>query len=177
MSDMRSRFLAAPTFPEYLEGVEKNRELWHGIMDRVRIPEEAVAAVRSLPSTWHLLALSEDWCGDAVNLLPVVAGLADAVETLQLRVLARDENPDLMDQHLTNGSRSIPIVILLDEEFVERGWWGPRPAPIQTWVVEEGMALASDERYKEIRRWYARDRGETMLRELLDLMNLSTIQV
>lgn len=172
MSDLKDRFLAAPTFQEYLDGVEKNRELWHGIADRVRIPEAVLEEVRGLlPGKWHLLALSEDWCGDAVNLLPVLAGLADEVDSLELRVLSRDENLDLMDRYLTNGrSRSIPIVILLDEDFVEQGWWGPRPEPIQTWVMEEGLAIESEERYKEIRRWYARDKGATMLRELLDLM-------
>ncbi len=173
MNDMRNRFLAAPTFREYLDGVDKNRDLWHGITDRVRIPEEVIAEAGSLPSKWHLLVLSEDWCGDAVNLVPVLAGLVDGVDTLELRVLPRDENLDLMDEHLTNErSRSIPIVILLDEDFVERAWWGPRPGPIQNWVMEEGLALESDERYKEIRRWYARDRGGTMLRELMDLMTV-----
>ncbi len=48
----------------------------------------------------------------------------------------------------------------------------PRPGPIQNWVLEEGLALQSDERYKEIRRWYARDKGGTMLRELMDLMTV-----
>ena len=58
--------------------------------------------------------------------MPVVACLARDAHNLDLRVLARDENLDIMDTHLTNGrSRSIPVVILLDEDFVEKGWWGP----------------------------------------------------
>jgi hypothetical protein len=52
--------------------------------------------------------LSEDWCGDAVNSVPYLARLAELAPNLDLRVLARDENPDLMDAHLTRGSRSIP---------------------------------------------------------------------
>ena len=171
MNDLKDRFLAAPTFQEYLAGVEENRELWHGIAERVRLPESVLEQDRGLPEKWHLLALSEDWCGDAVNLLPVLARLADEVDSLELRVLSRDENLDLMDRYLTNGrSRSIPVVILLDEDFVEQGWWGPRPEPIQTWVMEKGLAIESEERYKEIRRWYVRDKGATMLHELLDLM-------
>ncbi len=163
------RFRSAPTFAEYLETVVKNRELWHAVHERVRPPEELTSAARAVPGGWHLLALSEDWCGDAVNTLPVIARLAEEAGW-DFRVLGRDDNPDLMDAHLTNGrSRSIPVVIVYDEDFDEVGWWGPRPGEIQSWVMSEGLALSSPDRYKVIRRWYARDRGVTTLRELLDL--------
>lgn len=168
---MKRRYLAAADFRTYLESVEKNRELWHATYQRASISPEILEEALRLSEAWHLLALSEDWCGDAVNLLPVLARLAEEVPGLDLRVLARDQNLDLMDAHLTAGkSRSIPVVLLLDENFVERGWWGPRPAPLQEWVLEEGLATPSVERYKRIRRYYAKDRGRTMLRELFDLM-------
>ncbi len=164
------RFERAPTFGEYLASVERNRELWHAVHERVGLPDEVVEEARSVPGGWHLVALSEDWCGDAVNTLPVIARLAEEVGW-DLRVLGRDDNPDLMDAHLTNGrSRSIPVVIVYDEEFEEVGWWGPRPSEIQSWVMGEGLSLASPERYKVIRRWYARDRGRTTLRELIALV-------
>lgn len=166
----RTRFDSAPTFEAYLESVEKNRELWHGVYERVRLPDDLVDAARALPDGWKLVALSEDWCGDAVNTLPVISRLADEVGW-DFRVLGRDDNPDLMDTHLTNGrSRSIPIVIVYDADFREIGWWGPRPGEIQSWVVSEGLSLSSPERYKVVRRWYARDRGRTTLREILDIV-------
>ena len=165
----QERFHRASTFEQYLEGVVKNRELWHGVYDRVRLPKELVNAARTVSGGWHLVALSEDWCGDAANTLPVIARLADEA-CWDLRVLARDENPDIMDGHLTNRrSRSIPVVIVYDENFDEVGWWGPRPSEIQAWVMREGLAMPSPERYKFVRRWYARDRGQTTLRELLDV--------
>jgi hypothetical protein len=164
------RFEGALTFEEYLETVEKNRELWHAIYERVRLPEDVVEDARSLSGTWHLVALSEDWCGDAVNTLPVVARLADEAGW-DLRVLGRDANPDIMDAHLTDGrSRSIPVIIVYDENFEEVGWWGPRPREIQRWVLSEGLSLPSPERYKVTRRWYAKDRGRTTLRELLGIV-------
>ncbi|MDT8368615.1 MAG: thioredoxin family protein [Longimicrobiales bacterium] len=167
---MRDRFFAAPTFEAYLETVEEHRELWHGVYERARVPDELVEAGRRLPGRWHLLALSEDWCGDAVNTLPVVARWAEAIDDVELRVLTRDENPDLMDAHLTNGtSRSIPIVIACDEEFREVGWWGPRPGELQRWVLGEGQDLPADERYKHVRGWYARDRGRSVIEEILAL--------
>jgi len=165
----KERFFGAPDFEKYLEGVEKNRELWHGVYERVRLPDDLVGDARDVPGGWHLVALSEDWCGDAVNTLPVIARFADEVGW-ELRVFSRDDNPDLMDGHLANGrSRSIPVVIVYDEHFREVGWWGPRPSEIQAWVMDEGLSMPSPERYKVVRRWYAKDRGKTTLRELLEL--------
>ena len=163
------RFGVAPTFSEYLAGVVKNAELWHGVYERVRLPADIVEEARAIPGTWRLVALTEDWCGDAVNTLPVVARFAEAAGW-DLRVLSRDDNPDLMDAHLTNGrSRSIPVVIVYDEDWNEVGWWGPRPDEIQAWVMEEGLSLSSPDRYKAVRRWYAKDRGRTTMQELLEI--------
>lgn len=149
--------------------VDRNAELWRGVYDRVRLPPELVEAARSCPGTWRLLALSEDWCGDAVNTLPVIARFAEEAGW-ELRVLERDLNPDLMDRHLTDGrSRSIPVIIVYDEDFEEVGWWGPRPEKLQDWVLSEGQGLEKGERYRELRRWYAKDRGRSAVAELLDI--------
>jgi len=167
---MRETYLRGQTFADYLDSVEKNQELWQGIYDRVALPEERVERARAIGGRWHLLAISEDWCGDAVNLLPVVARLVEAVPGLELRVLGRDDNPEVMDRYLTGGrSRSIPVVVIRDEDFREVGWWGPRPREIQSWVLGH-LDMPSGERYKQVRRWYARDRGRTTVDELLDLM-------
>lgn len=173
-----ARFAAAHTFTEYLATVQKNAELWAGVYRTASIPDEVVARAGSLPDGWHLLALSEDWCGDAVNSLPVLARLAEQVTSLDLRFVGRDENPDLMDAHLTGVSRSIPVVIVLSPELEEKGWWGPRPAPLQAWFNgAEATAMDKDERYKRIRQWYARDRGRTFLDELLRIVERSAASV
>ena len=86
---------------------------------------------------------------------------------MELRILRRDEHPELMDRYLTNGSRSIPIVIALDEDYRELGHWGPRPGVLQAWVMENRPMVPKAELYPQIRKWYARDRGETTLREVL----------
>lgn len=165
----RERFDAAPSFEEYLEVVEQNRDLWTGIFQRVRVPEDLVAEARTCRGTWRLVALSEDWCGDAVNILPVVARFAAEVGW-EMKVLERDENLDLMDAHLTDGrSRSIPVVIVYDQDFSEVGWWGPRPEELQRWVKSEGMELSKDDRYKVVRRWYAKDRGRATVAEILQV--------
>lgn len=168
---MLDRFHAAAPFRAYLDSVRENQDLWRGVYDRARLPAKAGAQARAVRGAWRLLALSEDWCGDAANILPVAARLAESSPDLELRVLSRDENLDLMDAHLTNGqSRSIPVIMLLDVDGRERGWWGPRPASLQKWVMEEGMKMEPGPRYREVRRFYARDKGQSIVEELLALL-------
>lgn len=167
---VRERFYAAPTFEAYLETVVANEKLWRDAARLARVADEDAARAAALPGRWHLLVLSEDWCGDAVNSVPFLARLADAAPALDLRVLGRDANPDIMDAHLTGASRSIPIAIVYDDAFREHGWWGPRPAALQAWVLGEGQALEKAERYRQVRTWYARDRGRTTVAEVLDLL-------
>lgn len=161
------RYISAPRFAEYLASVEKSRDMWHALAERARVSDEVLDQVRQLPPL-RLLALSEDWCGDAVNTLPIIARMAEEVPHLDFRVLGRDASPDLMDTHLTNGSRSIPVVIVYDEAFRELGYWGPRPTELQSWVLDAGLRMPSKDRYREVRRWYARDRGRTTAHEVLD---------
>ncbi len=163
-----TRFAEGEPFADFLAGVEKNEGLWRGVYERADVPGAFVERVAALPGRWHLLALSADWCGDASNTVPVLARLAERAPNLDLRLLDRDDHLDLMDQHLTDGrSRSIPAVLLLDEGFAEQGWWGPRPAALQAWVMGEGMAMEPADRYKRVRRWYAQDRGVTTLDEVV----------
>lgn len=166
----RDRYQSAPTFAEYLNTVQKNLDLWHGVYQRATVAPETVEHISTLGERFHLLALSEDWCGDAVNLLPVVARLAEAAPNVELRILGRDANPDLMDAHLTGTSRSIPVVIVYDQDFKELGWWGPRPTELQAWVKNVGLNMEKDDRYRHIRAWYARDKGRTTVREIVKVM-------
>lgn len=167
---LRARFRAAPDFERMLARVTKYAELWTGVWRRAVVGEEYLRRVAAVPGHWHLLVLSEDWCGDAVNTVPVVAKLVALSPNLELRVLSRDENLDLMDAHLTGTSRSIPIVILLDDEYRECAWWGPRPTALQHSVSGEWRALEKTSRYKEARTWYARDRGRTTLEEVVTML-------
>jgi Thioredoxin len=164
------RWDAAPTFERWLPTAQKNADLWQAAYKHAQVADEFVARAAQLGGPWHLLVLSEDWCGDAVNIVPVVQRLVERATRLDLRMLPRDANPDVMDAHLTGTSRSIPVVILLDPALRELGWWGPRPAELQAWVLGPGHALPSGDRYREIRRWYARDHGHAILSEVLAMM-------
>ena len=85
---------------------------------------EAVAAIEE-PQLW--MVLTEPWCGDSAFLLPVIAEAAALSDQVSLRILPRDENLDVMDQYLTDGSRSIPKLVAFSSEGTELFTWGPRP--------------------------------------------------
>ncbi|HEX5386531.1 MAG TPA: thioredoxin family protein [Gemmatimonadales bacterium] len=166
--DFPSLWNKALTYDGFVHASDlKHRGLWEGLHRLARIPDWALAAVPP-DAGLRLLVLVEDWCGDASNTVPVLARLAEAAPGVELRVLRRDEYPAVMDRYLTNGSRSIPVVIALDEHFRERGHWGPRPTMLQAWVMAQRAAGAPKESiYPEVRRWYARDHGETTLDQVL----------
>jgi hypothetical protein len=60
--------------------------------------------------------------------------------------------------------------MLLDENYREVAWWGPRPAELQSWFRAEGVHIESAERYRQMRQWYARDRGRSTLEEVIGLI-------
>lgn len=178
MTSLETRFRDGLSFDEMVASAQSNVELYASLRARAHADAGLADRIEATGRRWHLLALSEDWCGDSVNILPVVDALATSAPGLDLRIISRDANPDLMDRHLTNGrSRSIPIVLVLDDAFVERGWWGPRPRALQQWFEgPEAQAMTKDERYREMRKWYSRDRGRTIGDELTAIIERAAAQ-
>jgi hypothetical protein len=130
---------------------------------------KVVSDVR-VPQTWYIL--TEAWCGDAAQTLPVLWAAARLNPAIDIRLLLRDENPDLMDRYLTNGGRSIPKLIAVDREFNELFSWGPRPASAQGLL--EAYKADPEKTYKtfseEIQRWYIEDKTQSVQREILLLL-------
>jgi hypothetical protein len=129
-------------------------------------PEKLIRGI-ALPQTW--LVLTEAWCGDAAQSVPVMHALAARNPLISLRLLLRDENPALMDRYLTNGvSRSIPKLIGIDTTTSEELFvWGPRPAPLQNIFLKlkaEGMDFHLIK--EELQRWYNKDKTATIQQEL-----------
>ncbi len=170
MPTLKEYFEGGLPFREFLEGVQDKRDLWHQIYERARVPEEVMERARDLPGDWRFLVLTEDWCGDGVSTLPYLARLVERFPNLHLRVLSRDENPELMESYLTGGTRSIPVVVVLDERYEEVGWWGSRPSALQALFQREIKPLPKPERFSRLRAWYARDRGRSTLLEILSLI-------
>ena len=135
------------------------------------LPEVREQLLRvSRPQIW--LVLSEGWCGDAAQSLPVMKALADLNPNIQLRVLLRDENPELMDRYLTGGvSRSIPKLIAVDPATgTELFTWGPRPTALQeSFYGMRSEGLTYDVIKEELQRWYNKDKTVTIQQALAAL--------
>lgn len=168
--DRRSEYERALSFEDFLGSVDVNRDLWNALARRASVSDDVAARAARIRDRFHLMVLLEDWCGDAVNTVPVLARLAERVPSLELRVLRRDENLTLTDEHLTSGKRAIPIVIVLDEHLREVAYWGPRPRELQQWHLTEGRTQAGAERFRTMRRWYALDRGHSAIDEILRIL-------
>jgi hypothetical protein len=175
---LAATFQAGQTYAEMVATARSQSDLFAHFRGRAAAAPEYLARIERTGRRWHLLPVSEDWCGDSVNILPWVDALDAGSPLVELRVIERDQHLDLMDQHLTNGrSRSIPIVILLDDRFVERAWWGPRGLEMQRWfATPEAQALSKDARYKELRIRYSRDRGRAILDEITSMIEFAAAQ-
>lgn len=174
----RERFETGATYEEYRQAASKHERLWNGIYDHLRVPDDVKQRLDNLPGKRSVLVLAEDWCGDAASLVPILAKLADAApQTIELRVFAREENLDIMDQHLSHGGRAIPVAIVFDDEMNKLGWWGPRPGPAQSLFREKirdfragrltDKALQVN---KPLLRWYRQDRGRHTMDEFLTIL-------
>lgn len=171
--DFRLLWHQALPFQEFVRQSTHNCDLWSGTYRLARIPASALAAADRAGTRHRLLVLAEDWCVDGSSTVPYLARLCEATAGLELRILRRDEHPEVMDRYLTNGSRSIPIVIVLDRDYQELGHWGPRPAELQRWLHEARGTVPKGEIPMLTRRWYARDKGQSTLREVVALLEPS----
>ena len=164
------------TGPQQTEALTNYSQLNVQRMHRVEktiqiLPEVREQMLRvSRSQTW--LVLTEGWCGDAAQSLPVMKALADLNTTIGMRILLRDENLALMDRYLTNGiSRSIPRLIAVDPATgTELFTWGPRPMALQeTFYGMRSEGLPYDVIKEELQRWYNKDKTVAIQRELAAL--------
>jgi hypothetical protein len=151
-----------------------NQSRMHRNEKTVKLLPEVVEALQHAPTmTW--LVLTEAWCGDSSQVLPVIDLLAEAAPRIKLRILLRDEHPGLMDRYLTHGGRSIPKLIAVDPAGKELFTWGPRPQTPQEMVWANKRSplaeqLPKDAIYAKVHAWYAADKGVQVQREIAALL-------
>jgi hypothetical protein len=120
--------------------------------------------------TW--IIISEAWCGDAAQIVPVIGKIAAQNSQIDLKIILRDEHLSIMDQYLTNGGRSIPKLICLDQQFQEVFIWGPRPQKIQQVVLETKAEGITDHAVliERIQNAYNQDKTASIQFELNELL-------
>ena len=147
-------------------------------MDRLektmKIVPEVVTSLQALEQEYIWIVISEGWCGDAAQLLPIFDKMAEQSEgKIELRIVLRDENEELMDNFLTNKARSIPKLIVINKATSGAlAHWGPRPYGavelIAAYKKEHGVI---DETIKtDLQMWYLHDKGLSTQSELIDMM-------
>ncbi|TYR73676.1 thioredoxin family protein [Rossellomorea vietnamensis] len=140
--DLKRWFEKGQTPQEYIDGMKAHKDNLQRIYRSFTVPESEKENLKQVAlKDLNVIVLTEDWCGDAMVNLPVLLRIAEAAG-MDVRTLNRDENLELMDQYLTNGtSRAIPIFIFVDSDFNEQAVWGPRAQMVQQLVDEEKAKL------------------------------------
>ena len=116
--------------------------------------------------------ISEPWCGDASATVPAVSKFFEAAGN-EVKIFLRDSDLSLIDQFLTNGTQSIPIVIILDQNFNVINHWGPRPKhgmELLRKFKENPEAYPREEFYNDLQVYYAKNRGKDAVQEILELI-------
>ncbi|MDQ1089581.1 MULTISPECIES: thioredoxin family protein [unclassified Siphonobacter] len=134
---------------------------------------ELLATVQNNPSSYYWLILTEGWCGDAAQIVPVLERIAEASNgTIQTRYFLRDTNLDFMDAYLTNGGRAIPKLVIVEKNtLTEVAEWGPRPQPAQQLYKSLQEAKTPfEELSTQLHTWYAKDKTLTLQAELQNLL-------
>ena len=152
-----------------LHYTKMNNQRMNRVEKTTVLTAELSAAIKEIKGQYHFLVISEGWCGDAAQILPVIDKIVkDSRAHFKLKLILRDQHLEIMDQYLTNGGRAIPALLVLDENNnLILPKWGPRPAVLQgllaEWKKEEiDYAIIAE----KIHSWYAKDKTLTTQREL-----------
>ena len=157
---------------DYLQYAKVNLQRMHRLEKTTVLTERLKKAIENLKAPLELIALTEGWCGDAAQNIPVFHSMTQAYPTkLKLHLLLRDENLEVMDRYLTNGGRAIPKLIMNHAETQEElAVWGPRPEACQQ-IMLQLKAQGADLKTKAeaIHGWYAKDKTQSLQAEIASL--------
>ena len=142
----------------------------------IKISDDTASAIKKVNEAQSWLLITEGWCGDAAQNLPVINKMADLNDHISLKVILRDENLELMDLFLTNGGRAIPKLIALDKDNNVLHSWGPRPTVAAKMVVNYKATHRSlDAHFKqELQVWYNKDKGKSTQEDFVNLIQNTT---
>ena len=155
---------------EYTKLNDRRMKRWDKTLKIPLSFEEKIASI-DYKVTW--LVITESWCGDAAHLMPVMNKIAEMNKNINFKVVLRDENDELMNQFLTNGSKSIPKLIMIDDETNDIvSTYGPRPNVVTKLVndFKNEHGLLTPEFKQDLQVWYNKDKGQSTLEDLTELL-------
>jgi len=136
-------FSEGKSIQDYMNEMSTLKEESFGVYEKFQLPEDGFVEELKQHS-FHFLTITEDWCGDAMMINPVIRKVAEAAN-MEMRVALRDADTDLINRHLTNGGRAIPIILILNNQGDLVGKWGPRAPEVQQIVDDLRGKLPSKE--------------------------------
>jgi hypothetical protein len=142
----------------------------------IEITAEIQLFLANLETEYIWLVLSEGWCGDAAQIIPVVNKMAELSDKVELKIVFRDENPELMDLFLTNGGKAIPKLILVEKNKLEMiADWGPRPAEAVRLIVDykAKFGIVDETAKTELQMWYLHNKGVSTQNEIVSLLDFN----
>ncbi|MBI1266726.1 MAG: thioredoxin family protein [Cryomorphaceae bacterium] len=157
----------------YVDLTKLNLQRMRRISKTTQLNEKLLTALdTSNQKNWILI--TEAWCGDAAQSVPVIDLMAQHNSDINLRIVLRDEFPQLIDEVLTNGGRSIPKLVAFDDQGELSFIWGPRPAPAQEMVTSYKHMPEPKKTYIEfsvdVQKWYGADATRTIQEEIATLL-------
>lgn len=162
----KERFATGFQWTAYMQDSAKNLERFHENHDDFTLEQDDADFFSHLTSSVNVLILAEDWCGDVVQSLPPIVRILEQTPHLEYRIFKRDENPDIMDQYLTDGSKAIPFLVFMDQDLNERAQWGPRPADCQAIMRNNKGKIPMDKIYPQLRAWYKENGNCPLVQEI-----------
>lgn len=138
----------------------------------LKMDSEVLESLQNLKSKQTWLVISEGWCGDAAQILPILKLMAESSENIDLKIVLRDENEKIMNQFLTNGSKSIPKLIILDENLQVINHWGPRPEGAKNLILDykAKYGIVDEPAKILLQKWYLDDKGVSTQREIIAML-------
>jgi len=138
----------------------------------LKLDIEVEKTLQNLKSNQTWLVISEGWCGDAAQILPIIKLMSEASKNIDLKLVFRDENEELIHLFLTNGAKSIPKLLVLDESFNLINHWGPRPEGAKNLIIEyKAIHGIVDEAAKiALQKWYLDDKGISTMKEIVAIL-------
>lgn len=149
-----------------------NRQRMKRLGNTVELNKSFIEQITNVERKMIWLIITEGWCGDAAQSVPVIEKIAHENNNIETRYILRDENLELMDKYLTNNARSIPKLIALDAETLEElGTWGPRPNAAMDYFYEmRESGMEKSEMMEKIQRWYLKDKEQAIQIEFENLL-------
>lgn len=158
----------------YINYTKLNVQRMKRLDKTLELSDELVQQIQGLKKRYQLLVITEAWCGDAAQSLPIIAKLSDLTDRIDLKIVFRDENMELMEQFQTNGANSIPKIIALQENCEVLGTWGPKPdralSMLRAWQADD-KGESKEEFSTRTQLWYSKDKGKSIMNEFTSLFH------